>query len=104
MLKQRIGIACIALTLCAVIVLVTSLYRSHPAEVLPNDPPSRIAAFSVRAHNGKVAVFYMDEASPIRVYDVYVESFPLRDQALLQAGIPAQNEVELQQIIEDYTS
>lgn len=60
--------------------------------------------YYLREYNGKVAVFSEDGKTPDTVYDVYLRNLPDEDRKLLENGLRANNEDELQKLIEDYTS
>lgn len=62
-----------------------------------------VAPYCVRAYEGKIGVFRDTDPAPYRILDVRLDALPQKDQALLQAGIPADSSEQLQSIVEDYT-
>ena len=69
------------------------------AESSPSAP-----AYSLREHEGKLAVFETGREEPLRILDLDVRMLPPYDQGLLRAGIDAADERELARLLEDYTS
>jgi len=68
----------------------------------PTQPPD--APYILGQWEGKLALFTPPDAYPRQVYDIYLSAFPIEEQRRLEAGIPAQNEVELAALLEDFTS
>ncbi len=60
--------------------------------------------YTIKEHDGKVAIFRNDDTQPFNVYDSYVSVLPQSDQEKLKSGITVSNTEDLQQVIEDYTS
>lgn len=54
--------------------------------------------------DGQLATFAPDGSSLWQVYDVYINTLPPAEQTKLAAGIPVENETELENLLEDYTS
>lgn len=78
------------------------LSEKNAAESESSQPVSDV--YRVSQFNGKIAVFKNESEEPVEVLDAYISSFPEQDRILLEQGIYAENESELQKIIEDYTS
>lgn len=79
----------------------------------PNKSPGKAASklpensvtYIVKDFNGNVAVFsknVMDH--PFRVTNVYTKSLPAKDRAMLESGVEAENEGELNELLEDLGS
>lgn len=68
------------------------------------DVSSRASKYVVKAYNGIVAVFKMNDEFPFKVLDVSVESLPYADQDMLNKGIYVADDQELNSILEDYGS
>lgn len=60
--------------------------------------------YVLKDFNGKVAVFRKDENVPEFIFDVYINNLPSNDQKQLSTGIFAKDDIELQQLIEDFSS
>lgn len=60
--------------------------------------------YTIKEHNGRVAVFPAKSAEPELVLDVLVKYLPDYDRAQMQDGIHVKNYEELVKLIEDYTS
>ena len=88
------------------IFLLSYVIFSDTSEVSSPQPLQEKAqkTYVLREYEGALGVFYDGETEPIRVYEVIVASLPDGDRELLDAGIIANNEEELHQLLEDYTS
>ena len=56
--------------------------------------------YVVRLHNGRI-VFRAGEALPFRYLDAELSLLPELDRQLLEEGIPARDDAELQSLLED---
>jgi len=54
--------------------------------------------------NGQLATFSADGSDLWQVYNVYIKMLPPTEQTKLASGIPVENETELENLLEDYTS
>jgi len=88
---------------------------SSPPPELPPEPPEPPEPSSASAeakpqgwllgeHEGWLAVFPAGSESPSMIYDVLVRALPAYDREQLANGIYAQNEAQLEQLLEDYIS
>ncbi len=70
--------------------------------VTQTSPTTSQTIYYVMEHNGTICVF--DETKTNLIKDTYVEvfTFPDADITLLKNGIKAENDKELQRILEDY--
>ncbi len=69
------------------------------------EPPTvKVEFYTVKEHDGKIAVYKNYDTSPIEIYDSYTSLLPEYDKKLLESGIVIYSKEELQRIIEDYTS
>ena len=59
-------------------------------------------AYIPRDYKGKLAVYEMDGAQPLEVYEVYTHLLPESDVLHLQKGIPVETEEELHRLLEDF--
>ena len=57
--------------------------------------------YVVRLHNGRIGVFRAGEALPFRYLDAELSLLPELDRQLLEEGIPARDDAELQSLLED---
>lgn len=78
------------------------IFSADKAAQVKTENITRAQYYYVREYQGKIAVFKDNEKKPDAVYDVYVSNLPEKDKNLLQNGLRAESEEELQQIIEDY--
>jgi hypothetical protein len=86
--------------------IVSNAYgNSKPeSDISGADVSSRAAKYIVKAYNGIVAVFKVNNEYPFKVLDVSVESLPYADQDMLNKGIYVADDQELNSILEDYGS
>ena len=63
-----------------------------------------ITGFILGSYNGYLALWSGDTIEPDRIYPYRVSTLPPEDQKALRRGIPAENIVELTQLLEDYLS
>lgn len=61
-------------------------------------------AYTIREHNGRIAVFPKESAQPELILDVLVKYLPDLDRTQMQNGIQVKDYEELVRLIEDYTS
>ena len=97
----------IMLSCCGLFVAVSLLFIMVSGNTQTPAPPSntqQVPLYTVRAYQGKIAVFRENNDKPEQVYDVMTAYFPESDQILLAKGIPAYSVPELQLILEDYIS
>lgn len=59
------------------------------------------AGYMVRLHNGRIGVFRTGESLPYRYLDAELSLLPELDRQLLEEGIPARDDAELQSLLED---
>lgn len=60
--------------------------------------------YSVKEYNGCIAVFKKDSKYPLRTTEISVKTLPAADQKILKNGIFAENNEQLNEILEDYLS
>lgn len=60
--------------------------------------------YVLKEFNGKIAVFKKDDEVPHFIFDVYINNLPTDDQKELVNGIYAKDDIELNRLIEDYSS
>ncbi len=89
--------------ICAFTVLFISLNKDT-SEIVKENPYLTETRYKVAEYQGKIAVFKNNSEIPLDIFDEYVSALPLHDRELLEKGILAETEEELQKIIEDYTS
>ena len=78
-------------------------YYYEPQISTNNTSAVKTDRFTVKEHNGKIAVFESDNANPLYVLDSpFIRDLPPADQELLKTGIKADTEEELLKILEDY--
>ncbi len=63
----------------------------------------RESGFVIGSWEGRLAVFVSGEVQPMRVYEVYIASLPLAEQARLKEGVAVPDHPTLAALIEDYT-
>jgi hypothetical protein len=61
-------------------------------------------SYVLREYDGRIAVFTVGNNFPEIVFEVSVDSLPVFDQYALARGVFAENVIELNRLIEDYTS
>lgn len=67
-------------------------------------PDTSSAPYRLSVYQKKVAAFQNGKTEPIYISDVYVNSLPSADIALLEKGINADSMKALKRLIEDYCS
>ena len=63
-----------------------------------------ILGFLLGIHKGYIALWQNGKETPLTVFPYQAHMLPVRDQLELAKGIPISNEVQLQQMLEDYLS
>jgi flagellar basal body-associated protein FliL len=58
--------------------------------------------YYLRDLGGKVALYNGDGTGPLAEYEIYTRLLPQTDVLALQAGVPVQNDAQLQSLLEDY--
>ncbi len=61
-------------------------------------------SYSVKEYKGCIAVFKRGSEKPLRTTEVSVKTLPEADQKILKNGIFAENNEQLNEILEDYLS
>lgn len=83
--------------------LIFALVTTATTKEDHSEPAPQIAGFTVKEHNGKIAVFQNGNDDPIKILDgPYVRDLPTHDRELLQNGIVVETETELIALLEDY--
>ena len=93
---------------CAIFASALSGKNADVTAVAPAGSGSDIEmtprGYIVRSYMGKVAVFENGSPLPDEIFEVWVSQLPPPDKTLLDQGIPAVSEEELQAVLEDYIS
>lgn len=66
--------------------------------------PTVTSGYIVKNYKGNIAVFESGKNTPFRTTEIVVKELPPADRALLEKGIDASNQEELDLILEDYCS
>ncbi len=66
--------------------------------------PILVLALYLGIYEGKVALFRQGHKVPVQVYEVSADSFPQKERAALQAGIPIEDRKQLAKLLEAYLS
>lgn len=61
-------------------------------------------SYSVKEYKGCIAVFKRGSEKPLRTTEISVKTLPEADQKILKNGIFAENNEQLNEILEDYLS
>ena len=94
----------------AVLFIISAIKLSYPAKTQENNEISSLSRKSepmyvLKEHNGTVAVFTPNSATPEReLPEIVLNSLPEYDKNLLKTGIKVYSDKELQRLIEDYDS
>ena len=59
------------------------------------------AGFILGNHNGYLALWSDDSIDPERIYPYRISTLPPEDQKALRKGLPAENILEMTQLLED---
>lgn len=60
--------------------------------------------YVLKEYSGKIAVFKYNDAKPLEVFNVSVDTMSDYDKLALRTGISAETERDLWLLVEDYTS
>lgn len=109
---MRLNFFMTCFAIAAVIITVTFFLtvpeRWFPEEAVEQNTEQPKApeayAYELKAHEGKLAVFFYGEKQPRMVFDVYINTLPEYDKKQLSAGVPVKDYEELLIRIEDYSS
>lgn len=82
-------------------VIYIPTYANEDSET-ESETEERQVVYTVKSHDGRLAICVNGEISYI--LDVYINTLPKTDKALLEEGIVVYSERELYRIIEDYSS
>ncbi|MDR0984404.1 MAG: hypothetical protein LBL93_05275 [Ruminococcus sp.] len=63
---------------------------------------SHIVVYTLKEHQGKLALFVDGSNIPSQIFDTPIELLPEYDRGMLKDGITVSNETDLQKLIEDY--
>jgi len=122
--KEIIRAAIVALTTIVVIVFAIIISNdTHPLPIEPTDSAglqhyeyqdqadsylpamAEQSGYVLRDHNGMLTVFTLEKPEePYYETNVFVRTLRLHDQELLAIGITAKNRIELQQLLDDFTT
>jgi len=104
MVKHRRHKMMFALAAALVLGLLSAPKRAPQETVSPTETTQPAYRYTLRDCNGMLAVYAGDDPEPIQIFEVFTDSLPPQDSARIRAGIGAQDDKELQALIEDYTS
>lgn len=102
-LLKCLGIVLFAIFLVACVGMI-SLNAGETKNTVPQNTQTHIPKYTLSVYQGKLALFARGYAMPVEIYDVYLDSLPKAEQEKIKNGISAENDTEIQKIIEDYTS
>lgn len=102
-------IKCVCITLLALCIAgvagLLSLSAGESKQHIEQQTATSAAPkYTFSAYQGKLALFENGYAMPVEIYDVYLDTLPPEEQTKIENGIFAESDVEIQKIIEDYTS
>lgn len=107
MKKILISIGCFLLA-CVFVLFIANFTSEKDTDNIAVDPNTDIKKidtyYIVKDYNGNIAVFESDKDAPFRITEVRVSELPSADKALLEKGIQASTQEELNRILEDYCS
>lgn len=86
------------------IVGIISLSAGEAKDISVQSTEPTVPKYTFTAYEGKLALFERGFAMPVEIYDVYLANLPAEEQTKIINGICAENDAEIQKIIEDYTS
>ncbi|MGN0517426.1 MAG: hypothetical protein ACI4II_01730 [Acutalibacteraceae bacterium] len=102
-----------AATFCTTVILLiisisfnNAVKQKEPAVEVNNNVQSekQIYKYIVKTYHGKLAVFEPDKEIPFKVTNLDVNILPQSDRILLDTGIGAVDNKELNRILEDFCS
>ncbi len=75
--------------------------------ILEKEDTDKSYSYIVGSNNGFISVFYKDVNDTVSLYNqtsIPIDNLPIEDRKLLEEGINAKDDAELNKIIEDYSS
>ncbi len=101
---KRFLFICIALFLgfIAIIIQLPNKNTAKQTETINNE--TNIYQYKLADHNGYIALFDVNKAEPVEVYNILTDSLPTNDIRSLKNGIYAKSVEELALLVEEYTS
>lgn len=111
----------IAFSACLLILFVGAMFwmfkkenyeQSEPIDEKPSvsaadnkkETPLLTSGYIVKSYKGNIAVFENGKDAPFRTTGIVIKELPPADRALLEKGIDASDQEELNLILEDYCS
>ena len=94
----------IALSLSCIAVILSIVLNNNSEKVIGNAEPAQKIEYILKDYNGHIAVFYSNEDTPYKEFDIPTNTFSDYDKSMLKKGIKADSEEQIRQLIEDYTS
>lgn len=103
-MKKHIFIITLILALSAII-SVNCLKSGAQAfkERVPTSSTEAEEFYTLKDHNGRIALFRSGEDKPKEIYDIFTDSLPQADSEKIKMGITA-TEDEIKKLLADYTS
>ncbi len=107
MKKLLISTGCF-LFACVIVFFIASFMSDQNTENIAVNPDTEFiensSYYIVKEYKGNVAVFESGKETPFRITEVHLAELPSADRKLLEKGIKASNQEELNCILEDYCS
>lgn len=97
----------ISVIICLFFVLiigVAALSVHKKSDIPPSTATETVPKYKFSVYENRLALFENGDTMPAEIFDTYIEDLPPTEQVRIAAGIFADTEAEIQQIIEDYTS
>ncbi len=101
---KRIFFICIALFLGLIAIIIQLPDKNTAKQTETQNNEAKVYQYKLADHNGYIALFNLNKAEPVEVYNILTDSLPANDIQSLENGIYAESAEELTLLIEEYTS
>lgn len=105
---QKMLLKCIGVVLCSIvfvgIVGIFSLSAGETKDAVQQHTQELTPKYTFSVYGDRLALYERGFVMPVEIFDIYLEALPPEEQQKIKIGIHAENDTEIQKIIEDYTS
>lgn len=85
----------------SVTIIITNNVSNEEQDKIPNQEIEE-TLYTLKDYNGQIALFINDNITPTEMYNIFTKSLPEADAAALKEGVTAENEKELNRLLEEY--
>ncbi len=99
-MKLHITIITVIIFLSIAIIITNTISNETQNTILNKE--SEETLYTLKDYNGQIALFINDNKTPTEMYNIFTKSLPEADATALKEGITAENEKELNKLLEEY--